>query len=205
LTREDLSLDISLFLDRGPVLLFRIARSRYANLTGVGAASAPGRGNIRGQEAIYTSREVGVPVLERLVHTPKDLLATTMGSTVQSEVINSENVSAIEWDDGYFKYCTFEGLSMEGLLVTSDFVDCSFTAVNCYWGLFSGANFVNCSFIDCTFAGTTFPDSRFVDCSLANCRFIADNLGGNCDFSKTHINGCSVENCTGFAATPPYA
>lgn len=124
---------------------------------------------------------------------------------MQSEVINPENVSAVEWNEGYFKYCTFERLSMEGLLVWSDFVDCSFTSVNWYLGLFSSTNFIDCSFVDCTFAGMVFLDSKFVDCSLVNCRFIEDNLGGNCDFSKTHIYGCSVENCTGFAATPPYA
>lgn len=78
MTREDLSLDISFFLDRESVLLFRIARARYANLSGIGAASAPGRWNMPGQEAIYTSTEVGVPVLERLVHTPKDLIPSNL-------------------------------------------------------------------------------------------------------------------------------
>jgi len=123
---------------------------------------------------------------------------------MRSEVINPGSVSTVEWHEGYFKYCTFEDLSLEGLLVSSDFVDCSFTNTNWYWGLFSDANFVNCSFADCTFAGTSFPDSRFVDCRLVNCRFIEDKLGGSCDFAKTRIYGCSVENCTGFAASSPY-
>jgi uncharacterized protein YjbI with pentapeptide repeats len=123
---------------------------------------------------------------------------------VNSELLSQENVSAVEWDDGYFKYCTFDSLSMEGLLVTSVFVDCSFASVHWYWGLFSGVNFINCSFVDCTFAGTGFPDTRFVDCSLVNCRFIKDNLGGSCDLSKTVAYGCSVENCAGFEQRPTY-
>lgn len=71
MTREDLQLDPELFLRQQPLTLYRLARARYANLSGVGAAFAPGRWNREGQEAIYTSTEVGVPVLERLVHTPK--------------------------------------------------------------------------------------------------------------------------------------
>jgi RES domain-containing protein len=44
----------------------------------VGAAEYPGRWNLDGQEAIYTSTEVGVPVLERLVHTAKDLIPSNL-------------------------------------------------------------------------------------------------------------------------------
>src|ERR1700692_2732861 len=52
-------------------------------------------------------------------------------------------------------------------------------------GYFKFCNFVGCRCADCTFAGTRFPDSRFIDCELVNCKFIQDNLGGECDFSKT--------------------
>jgi RES domain-containing protein len=44
----------------------------------VGAALAPGRWNRRGQEAIYTSTEKGVPVLERLAYMPKDLIPSNL-------------------------------------------------------------------------------------------------------------------------------
>jgi uncharacterized protein YjbI with pentapeptide repeats len=70
--------------------------------------------------------------------------------------------------------------------------------IDWYWGLFSGCNFINCDFADCAFAGTRFPDSRFVDCKLVNCRFTQDDLGGDCDFSKTIAYGCSVESSLGF-------
>lgn len=126
---------------------------------------------------------------------------------MRSETINSENITDIEWDEGYFKFCAFEGLSVEGELVSSDFVDCSFKDINWYWGLFSGSNFIGCQFTECVFAGTGFPKTRFVDCRLVNCKFIQGNLGGGCDLSKTIIYGCSFENCLGpephFSAAVP--
>jgi RES domain-containing protein len=49
-----------------------LAKRKYANLSGVGAAKVGGRWNRINQEAIYTSTEISTPWLERLVHTPKD-------------------------------------------------------------------------------------------------------------------------------------
>jgi uncharacterized protein YjbI with pentapeptide repeats len=117
---------------------------------------------------------------------------------VRSETINSENFTDIEWDEGYFKFCNFEGFSIEGGQVSSDFVGCSFKNIDYYLSLFSGCNFISCNFADCAFAGTSFPDTRFVDCKLVNCKFTQDNLGGDCDFSKTIAYGCSVESSLGF-------
>lgn len=78
MTPEELQLDPKFFLANQPFLLYRLARARYANLSGIGAASAPGRWNRSGEEAIYTSTEMGVPVLERLVHTPKDVIPSNL-------------------------------------------------------------------------------------------------------------------------------
>jgi RES domain-containing protein len=78
LTPEDRALDPNFFLEHQPLTLFRLARAKYANLSGVGAAQQPGRWNRPGQEAIYTSTEIGVPILERLVHTPKDLIPSNL-------------------------------------------------------------------------------------------------------------------------------
>jgi len=78
LTPEDLELDPSFFLSHQPLTLYRLARARYANLSGIGAAMAPGRWNRRGEEAIYTSTEMGVPILERLVHTPRELIPSNL-------------------------------------------------------------------------------------------------------------------------------
>lgn len=78
MTPEDRELDPDFFLTHQPLSLFRLARARYSNLSGIGAATAPGRWNVSGQEAIYTLTEIGVPVLERLVHTPKDLMPSNL-------------------------------------------------------------------------------------------------------------------------------
>jgi RES domain-containing protein len=78
LTPEDRELDPAFFLNHQPLTLFRLARARYANLSGVGAAVAPGRWNRLGEDAIYTSTEAGVPLLERLVHTPKNLIPSNL-------------------------------------------------------------------------------------------------------------------------------
>jgi uncharacterized protein YjbI with pentapeptide repeats len=117
---------------------------------------------------------------------------------LRSQEINSENFTDVGWDEGYFKFCNFEGFSIEGGLVSSDFVGCSFKNIDWYWSLFSGCNFISCTFADCAFAGASFPDTRFVDCKFVNCKFTQDNLGGDCDLSKTIAYGCAVESSLGF-------
>ncbi len=78
MTPEDLQLDPAIFFTQQQLTLYRLARRRYANLSGAGAAAFPGRWNRADQEAIYTSTEVGVPILERLVHTSKDLIPSNL-------------------------------------------------------------------------------------------------------------------------------
>jgi RES domain-containing protein len=77
MTPEDRRLSPDIFF-KGSITLYRLARIRYANLSGVGAAVAPGRWNRKGQEALYTATEVGVPLLERLAHTSKDLIPSNL-------------------------------------------------------------------------------------------------------------------------------
>ena len=78
MTPEDRKLDPRLLEGNHPLTLYRLARAKYANLSGLGSAIAPGRWNDAGEEAIYTSLEIGVPVLERLVHTPKNLIPSNL-------------------------------------------------------------------------------------------------------------------------------
>lgn len=78
MTPEDQSLDPDYFLAHQPLILYRLARAKYANLSGIGAAVAPGRWNRFGEGAIYTSTEVGIPVLEMLAHTPKDRIPSNL-------------------------------------------------------------------------------------------------------------------------------
>lgn len=73
MTSPDAVLDSELLFRENPLILYRLARRKYADsLSGLGSAMYPGRWNDPGQEAIYTSIEPAVCVLERLVHTPKD-------------------------------------------------------------------------------------------------------------------------------------
>jgi RES domain-containing protein len=78
LTAEDCALDAHSLVQRQPITLYRLAKAKYANLSGVGAAVEPGRWNRLGMEAIYTSTEIGVPLLERLAHTPKDQIPSDL-------------------------------------------------------------------------------------------------------------------------------
>jgi len=72
LTPVDRELDPSSLFQSDTLKLYRLAKQKYANLSGVGAAKLGGRWNRINQEAIYTSTEMSTPWLERLVHTPKD-------------------------------------------------------------------------------------------------------------------------------------
>jgi RES domain-containing protein len=78
LTPDDRVLDGQALIQRQPITLYRLAKAEYANLSGVGAALQPGRWNPPDREAIYTSTEVAVPLLERLVHTPKDQIPANL-------------------------------------------------------------------------------------------------------------------------------
>ena len=78
MTSEDERPDQSTLRTSNPLKLFRIARAKYANLSGAGAALYPGRWNQLGQEAIYTSTHPATPQLEYLKHTPKNLIPTNL-------------------------------------------------------------------------------------------------------------------------------
>ena len=119
---------------------------------------------------------------------------------MRTQTIEEKSVKATEWDENYFKYCDFREFSIEGGVVSSDFVGCSFKDVEWYWGLFTLSNFIDCRFADCVFRGSTFADCRFVDCTFANCRFIKDNLDASCSFERTVAYSCSVEGGEGFNA-----
>jgi RES domain-containing protein len=78
LTSEQDALDPGYFLVHQPLTLYRLSRAIYANLSGIGAARDPGRWNRPGEEAIYTSTEMGVPILETLAHTRKDSIPSNL-------------------------------------------------------------------------------------------------------------------------------
>jgi uncharacterized protein YjbI with pentapeptide repeats len=118
---------------------------------------------------------------------------------MESQDINQENFTTVEWENSWFRYCNFVGFSMEGGHITSDFVGCSFKDLDLYWTIFNVVNFIDCTFNDCVFRGVALPDCRFVECTLANCRFTKDNLDGDCDFDGAVAYGCQIEGSEGFA------
>ena len=80
MTRDDQVLDPALLTRESPLILHRVARGIYANLSGVGAAAYPGRWNLPGQEAIYTSTNSSTVQLEMLVHTRRDEMPSNLAS-----------------------------------------------------------------------------------------------------------------------------
>ncbi len=73
MTALDAVLDERLLFHNNSLILYRLARRKYAGtLSGQGSALYPGRWNTPGEQALYTSVEPAVCVLERLVHTPKN-------------------------------------------------------------------------------------------------------------------------------------
>jgi len=118
----------------------------------------------------------------------------------ESTIVNQENLDSIDWDENYFKWCDFVSFGIEGGVIVSDFVRCSFKDVDWYSGLFTDSNFINCEFENCIFRGTSFPDSRFIECILKNCRFVKDNMDSDCDFERTAAYRCTIEGGEGFKA-----
>ena len=58
---------------------------------------------------------------------------------MRSETFGNGDVTEIEWNDRYFKFCEFRDFSLEGQDISSDFVSCSFTGIDCYWVHFNTA------------------------------------------------------------------
>lgn len=100
MTPDDLQLDRRMFLSGLPITLYRIARTRYANLSGIGSAAFPGRWNLPGQEAIYTSSEIGTCVLEILAHTPKSLIPSNL-ATMQIQISGQWQLADVDTSSSF--------------------------------------------------------------------------------------------------------
>ena len=114
-----------------------------------------------------------------------------------SITVTNDNFDSINWEGGCFKYCVFEKFEIEGKHIDRDFIDCTFTDIDWYWGLFNLVNFVGCKFNNCTFRGSSFPECKFVECEFHNCNFIKDNLNGDCSFENARAYNCVANSCSG--------
>ena len=111
---------------------------------------------------------------------------------------NQNNFNSIKWDEELYKHCKFLNFSIEGKHIESDFINCTFENIECYWGLYNMLNFTDCTFKNCTFKGSSFSDCEFVKCQLNNCQFTKDNLDGDCSFDNTKAYNCKLSNTVGF-------
>jgi RES domain-containing protein len=90
LTDLHLELDPAPLLNR-PLVLFRLADERYADLSGIGSKISGARWNPRGQEAIYTSIDTSLPILEHRVNVPE-------GSPIPSNLVMMRILIEGEWE-----------------------------------------------------------------------------------------------------------
>lgn len=101
------------------------------------------------------------------------------------------------WENDVFRYCTFEGLDLQGKAFEGVLTDCTITESVWYWGLFNTTRFVAVEFRDCAFRGSTFAGCIFVNCRFVNCTFAKDNLNAECKFTDCSWYGCQQRGCTG--------
>jgi hypothetical protein len=94
--------------------------------------------------------------------------------------------------DNVFRYCTLTGFAIDGCHIDSYFLECEFTALDWYGGLFNCAVFIRGNFRDCQFRGATFADCLFVECEFINCRFLNNNMGSPCSAAGTRVYASSA-------------
>ena len=102
-----------------------------------------------------------------------------------------------------FRHCEFSNFVIEGGHIDGVFLNCNFTNVDWYWGIFNGCVFVEVHFVRCTFRGTSFPGCKFVDCNFLDCYFVDDNLKRGCSAEGARVYGGSAKGCTGAALLFP--
>jgi uncharacterized protein YjbI with pentapeptide repeats len=99
--------------------------------------------------------------------------------------------------DDVFRYCTFEGLNVEGQGFEGIALDCTFKNSSWYWSLFNTARFVEVEFTGCVFRGCGFAGCIFTRCRFVNCQFTKSNLGADCTFDDCSGYDCEQTVCQG--------
>ncbi len=115
----------------------------------------------------------------------------------EAEQFETRLESRDDWSDNVFQFCQFRHMDLEGALVDSIFVGCTFEECEWYCSLFTCAVLVNVKFEKCKFRGTSFGSCKFVECEFHDCEFIKDNLNGDCSFNDVQWYNCIQKNCRG--------
>ncbi len=115
------------------------------------------------------------------------------------ESIGFTTLSALSDDtrDDVFRYCTFDGLDVEGQFFEGIVVGCKFNNSVWYLSLFSTTKFVDVEFRECVFRGCSFAQCVFARCRFVDCQFVKDNMGGDCRFDDCAWYDCLQTECDG--------
>ena len=99
--------------------------------------------------------------------------------------------------DDVFRYCSFDGLDVEGQFFNGIAVGCKFNNSAWYLSLFCTAMFVDVEFRGCIFRGCSFAQCVFARCRFVDCQFVKDNMGGDCRFADCAWYDCRQTECEG--------
>jgi uncharacterized protein YjbI with pentapeptide repeats len=118
-----------------------------------------------------------------------------MAALVESEVFDAGSGPPSDWGETVFRYCTFEGLEIDGLSFDGALHSSTLRGLDLYWAFFNTAVVVESRFEDCIFRGASFRGCHFVATTFVRCRFELDNLGGITSFHDTSLTECTFERC----------
>jgi uncharacterized protein YjbI with pentapeptide repeats len=118
-----------------------------------------------------------------------------MAELVESVVFDAQGGPPVEWGETVFRYCTFEGLEIDGLSFDGCLLWSTLRNLDLYWAFFNTATVAKTRFEDCRFRGASFRECRFVNTTFLRCRFELDNLGGVTSFHDTSFTECAFERC----------
>jgi len=122
---------------------------------------------------------------------------SSMASLHESVEFTSPSALSDNGHDDVFRYCTFDGLDVEGHIFEGIAVGCTFKNSAWYLSMFVSAKFVDVEFRGCVFRGGRFAACVFARCKFVDCRFVKDNLGGDCILTECAWYDCRQAGCEG--------
>ena len=120
-----------------------------------------------------------------------------MASLQESIEFTGQSARPYELQDDVFRYCTFDGLDVEGQGFEGVAISCTFKNSAWYWSLFNTARFVEVEFRGCVFRGCSFSGCIFTLCRFVDCKFLQGNMGSDCTFDDCVWYDCQQAECEG--------